>query len=95
VVVSVRPESVRLLAATGPAPSGNVFDVRVLARTFQGETEQVRVRLGDREVVISDRPTALPPAGPGEAARVHLPPDAVRVYARAVEHAQTATVIAI
>jgi spermidine/putrescine transport system ATP-binding protein len=95
VVVSVRPESVRLLATTGPAPSGNVFDVRVLARTFQGETEQVRVRLGDREVVISDRPTALPPAGPGEAARVHLPPDAVRVYARAVEHAQTATVIAI
>jgi iron(III) transport system ATP-binding protein len=87
VVMSVRPEAVRLLAAAGPAPAENVLDVTVLARTFQGETEQVRVRLSDREVVLSDRPTALPPAGPGEAARVHIPPDAVRVYARAVEHA--------
>jgi hypothetical protein len=40
------------------------------------------VRLGAIEVTISDRPTALPPVGPGGAARVHIAADAVRVFAR-------------
>jgi iron(III) transport system ATP-binding protein len=87
VLLSVRPESVKLLAAAHPAPADNVFDVKVLVRTFQGETEQVRVSLGDGEVVLSDRPTALPRLAPGASARVHFPPDAVRVYARAAEKA--------
>jgi len=82
VTISVRPESVRLLAPEGPAPADNVFPATVLARTFQGETEQARVRLGTVEVTISDRPTALPPVGPGGAARAHIPADAVRVFAR-------------
>jgi iron(III) transport system ATP-binding protein len=82
VTISVRPESVRLLAPEGSAPPDNVFPATVLARTFQGETEQARVRLGAIEVTISDRPTALPPVGPGDAARAHIPADAVRVFAR-------------
>ena len=82
VVISVRPESVHLIAADGPAPERNVYAVTVTTRTFQGETEQARVRLGEAEIVISDRPTALPPVGPGGAARVQLPPEAVRVYPR-------------
>ena len=88
VTVSVRPESVRLLAAEGAAPTDNVFPATVLARTFQGETEQARVRLGAVEVTISDRPTALPPVAPGGAARAHIPADAVRIFARQAEEAQ-------
>jgi len=82
VTISVRPESVRLLAPQGSAPADNVFPAMVLARTFQGETEQAHVRLGTLEVVISDRPTALPPVAPGGAARAYIPADAVRVFAR-------------
>jgi iron(III) transport system ATP-binding protein len=82
VVMSLRPESARLLAPAGQAPAENTFDVTVLARTFQGETEQARVRLGDAEVTVSDRPTALPAVAAGGAARLHVPPDALRVYAR-------------
>jgi iron(III) transport system ATP-binding protein len=82
VVMSVRPESVRLIAPAGPAPAENVYGVTVEARTFQGETEQVRVRLGAAEVTISDRPTNLPQVAPGGAARIHVAPDAVRVFAR-------------
>jgi hypothetical protein len=59
-----------------------MFAATVLVRTFQGETEQVRVRIGSQEMVLLDRPTALPPVAPGEPARVHIPPDAVRVFAR-------------
>jgi iron(III) transport system ATP-binding protein len=81
-LVSVRPEAMRLLAVEGPAPEANVYAVTVLARTFQGETEQVRVRLGPHEVIVSDRPTALPPVGAGEPARLHVPAEAVRVYPR-------------
>ena len=88
VTVSVRPESVRLLAAEGAAPTDNVFPATVLARTFQGETEQARVRLGAVEMTISDRPTALPPVAPGGAARAHIPADAVRIFARQAEEAQ-------
>jgi iron(III) transport system ATP-binding protein len=87
VTISVRPESVRLLAAEGAAPPDNVFPATVLARTFQGETEQVRVRLATVEVTISDRPTALPPVAPGGAARAHIPADAVRVFARQAKEA--------
>jgi len=83
-VMSVRPEAVRLLAAAGPAPGENVFPVTVLARTFQGETEQARVRLGEQEVVISDRPTALPAVEAGGPARVHIPPEALRVYPKSL-----------
>ena len=82
ITMSVRPESVRLLPATGDAPRGNVFEVEVLSRTFQGETEQARVRLGPHEVVVSDRPTDLPPVGPGERARLFIPPEAIRAYRR-------------
>jgi iron(III) transport system ATP-binding protein len=82
VTLSVRPESVRLLAATGEAPGRNVCPATVLVRTFQGETEQAHVQAGGLEVIVSDRPTALPPVGPGAAARLHLPPEAVRVFAR-------------
>jgi len=82
VVMSVRPEAVRLLAAEGEAPAENVFAVTVLARTFQGETEQARVRVGADEMTVSDRPTDLPPAGPGGAARIHIPAEAVRTFAR-------------
>jgi len=82
VVLSVRPEAVRLLAAEGDVPAKNTFAVTVLARTFQGETEQARVRLGRCEVLVSDRPTDLPPAKPGEPARVHLVPEAIRVFVR-------------
>jgi len=81
VTVSVRPESVRLLATGGPAPAENVFPATVLARTFQGETEQARVRVGADEMTVSDRPTDLPPAGPGGAARIHIPAEAVRTFA--------------
>jgi len=80
VTISVRPESLRLLGA-GSAPAENIFAVTVLARTFQGETEQVRVRLGGAEVLLSDRPTNLPPVAAGETARLHVPADAVRVFA--------------
>jgi len=82
VVMSVRPESIRLLPAAGPAPAANVFGVTVLTRTFQGETEQVRVRLGGREVTISDRPANLPQVAAGAAARIHIAPEAVRAFAR-------------
>jgi len=88
VTISVRPESVRLLAPQGSAPPDNVFPATVLARTFQGETEQARVRLGTVEITISDRPTALPAVGPGGAARAHIPADAVRVFAREAKEAQ-------
>jgi ABC-type Fe3+/spermidine/putrescine transport system ATPase subunit len=81
-VLSVRPESVRLLAPEGDAPRENVYPATVLARTFQGETEQVRVRLGAVEVVLSDRPTDLPPVAPGGPARVHLPAEAIRAFRR-------------
>jgi len=82
VTAIVRPEAVRLLGPQGPAPAANVYPVTVESRTFQGETEQVRVRLGSAQVTVSDRPTALPPVGPGGAARIHIPAEAVRVYAR-------------
>jgi iron(III) transport system ATP-binding protein len=82
VVMSVRPESVRLLPATGLAPAANVFGVTVAARMFQGETEQVRVRLAAADVVISDRPTNLPQVAVGAAARIHVAPESVRVFAR-------------
>ncbi|MGB2755563.1 MAG: TOBE domain-containing protein [Phycisphaerae bacterium] len=84
VVLSVRPEAVRLLAAEGEAPAENVFAVTVLARTFQGETEQARVHLGRYEILVSDRPTDLPPARPGEPARVHLAPEAIRIFVREI-----------
>jgi iron(III) transport system ATP-binding protein len=90
VVLSVRPEAVRLLAAEGEAPAQNVFGVTVLARTFQGETEQVRVRLGRHAILASDRPTNLPPGGPGEPARVHLAPEAIRVFVREIAAVQAA-----
>jgi len=89
VTVSVRPEAMRLMAPSGSAPAENVFAAAVVSRTFQGETEQVRVRIGPEELILSDRPTALPPAAPGEPARVHLPPDAVRVFAREVQPVTT------
>jgi len=82
VTVSVRPEAMRLMAPSGAAPAENIFPATVLVRTFQGETEQARVRIGSQEMVLSDRPTALPQVAPGEAARVHIPADAVRVFAR-------------
>jgi len=97
VTVSVRPEAMRLMAPSGAAPDENIFPATVLVRTFQGETEQARVRIGSQEMVLSDRPTALPPVAlrhtqgdpepgrgvaPGEPARVHIPADAVRVFAR-------------
>jgi len=81
-VISVRPESVHLLPAEGEAPKENVFPVTILARTFQGETEQVRVRLGTHEMTISDRPTNLPPLAPNAPARVHFAPEAARAYRR-------------
>jgi iron(III) transport system ATP-binding protein len=81
VTVSVRPEDLRLVPPDGAAPAENVFDVAVLARTFQGETEQVRVRLGPHEVVISGRPTDLPAAEAGERARLFMPAEAIHVYA--------------
>lgn len=81
VTISVRPEDLRLLPTGGAAPQENVFDVEVLSRTFQGETEQARVRLGPHEVVVSGRPTDLPPTGAGEKARLFIPPEAIRVYA--------------
>ena len=89
--LSIRPESVRLLSAEGEAPPENVFPVTVLARTFQGETEQVRVRLGGAEVTISDRPTDLPPVAPEGPARVHLPPESIRAFRRepASDHGDT------
>jgi iron(III) transport system ATP-binding protein len=87
VQVSVRPEAVRLLAPQGEAPAENVYAATVMVRTFQGETEQARAHLGADEVVISDRPTALPPVQAGGAARVHIPPAAVRVFAREAEPA--------
>jgi iron(III) transport system ATP-binding protein len=80
VTLSIRPESVRLLAPTGDAPVENVSPATVLARTFCGETEEARVRAGDVELIVSDRPTALPAVSAGGAARIHLPPDAVRVF---------------
>jgi len=82
VTISVRPEDLRLLPTHGAAPQGNLFDVEVVSRTFQGETEQARVRLGPYEVAVSGRPTDLPPSGPGETVRLCIPPEAVRVYAR-------------
>ena len=89
VLVSVRPESVRLLAAEGEAPRENVAAARVAARTFQGETETVRVRAGpacpvgrSEELVVSDRPALLPQVEAGGAVRIHLPAEALRVYAR-------------
>jgi ABC-type Fe3+/spermidine/putrescine transport system ATPase subunit len=82
VTAIVRPEAVRLFGPQGPAPAANVYPVTVESRTFQGETEQVRVRLGSAQVTVSDRPTALPPVGPGGAARIHIPAEGVRVYAR-------------
>ena len=64
--LSVRPESVRLLAPAGRgAERERLCPATVLARTFQGETEQARVQAAGEELVISDRPTALPPVGPG------------------------------
>jgi iron(III) transport system ATP-binding protein len=80
VVMSVRPESVRLLPAEGGAPAENTFPVTVLVRTFRGDTEEVRVRLGRGEVAVSDRPTDLPAVAPRGPARVHLPPEAVRLF---------------
>jgi hypothetical protein len=47
------------------------------------------VRLAAVEITISDRPTALPPVAPGGAARVHIPADAVRVFARQAEAVTT------
>ncbi|KPJ74139.1 MAG: hypothetical protein AMS14_05790 [Planctomycetes bacterium DG_20] len=82
VTISVRPEDLRLLPAGGPAPEENTFDVEVLSRTFQGETEQARVRLGPHEVVVSGRPTDLPPTAAGEQARLFVPAAAIRVYVR-------------
>ncbi len=86
VTLSVRPESVRLLAPAGQAPAENVCPVTVLARTFQGETEQARVQAAGTELTISDRPTALPPVAPGGAARIYVPAEAVRVFARRRRH---------
>jgi hypothetical protein len=80
--LSIRPESVRLLAPTGEAPAENLLAATVLARTFQGETEHVRVRLIGGEVTVSDRPTSLPAVPPGGPARIHLPPESIRAYAR-------------
>ena len=84
VTMSIRPESLQLLPAEGNAPAGNVFGVEVVSRTFQGETEQARVRLGPYEVVVSDRPTGLPPVAPGGRARLRVPPESVRVYPRTI-----------
>ncbi len=89
VVASVRPESVRLLDPEGEAPETNVYAVKVLGRVFQGETEQVRVRLGRRDMIVTDRPTALPPVEPGGPARVHVPEDRVRVWFRDEERVAT------
>ncbi len=82
VLASIRPEAAHLLAREGKAPAANVFEATVLARTFQGDTEQVRLRLGGLEILVSDRPTDLAPAGPGETVRVHFPPQAVRLFVR-------------
>ncbi|MBE3070605.1 MAG: ABC transporter ATP-binding protein [Planctomycetes bacterium] len=82
VTVSVRPESLRLLPLEGDAPPRNVFDVEVISRTFQGETEQARVRLAAYEIVVSDRPTDLPPVAAGGRARLMVPAEATRVYPR-------------
>jgi spermidine/putrescine transport system ATP-binding protein len=80
--LSIRPEAVRLLPVAGDALSENVFPVTVVARLFQGETEQVRVSMGSRELIISDRPTNLPPIAAGAPARVHFPPEAIRAFGR-------------
>ncbi len=82
VVLGVRPAQLRLLAAEGDAPEANTFPVTVQSRTFEGDTEQVRVRLGRRPLVLSARPSELPAVEPGEAARLHLPPEAVRAFCR-------------
>jgi len=91
VLVSVRPESVRLLAAEGEAPRENVAAARVVARTFQGETETVRVRAGSEELVVSDRPALLPPVEAGGTVRIHLPAESLRVYARDAAEVEVAS----
>ncbi|HUX00010.1 MAG TPA: ABC transporter ATP-binding protein [Phycisphaerae bacterium] len=91
VLASIRPEAARLLAREGEVPAANVFEATVLARTFQGDTEQVRLRLGGLEILVSDRPTDLAPAGPGETVRVHFPPQAIRLFAREREHVAAAS----
>ena len=93
VVLSIRPEAARLLAREGEAPATNVFEATVLARTFQGETEQVRVRLGTAEILVSDRPANLPPAGTGETVRIHFPPEAVRLFVREQERTAVASAL--
>jgi iron(III) transport system ATP-binding protein len=84
VTLSIRPEAARLLAATGDAPAENVYAATVVARLFQGETEHVRILAGGQELVISDRPTDLPPVVAGGAARVHFPPQALRAFGQTV-----------
>jgi ABC-type Fe3+/spermidine/putrescine transport system ATPase subunit len=82
VVMSVRPERAELYPAEGDAPAENTYPATVVSRTFRGESEEVRVRLGRREVAVTGRPTELPKTGPKEAVRVHLPPDAIRALVR-------------
>jgi len=80
VLVSVRPEAARLLAPGAAGPGANTFDATVRSRTFRGDTEEVHVRLGPYDLAVSARPADLAPVGPGDAARVHFPPEAVRVF---------------
>jgi iron(III) transport system ATP-binding protein len=93
VILSLRPEAARLFARGAAAPTANCFDATVLARTFQGETEHVRLRIGATEMTVSDRPAALPPAGPGDTVRAHFPPEAVRLFAREPERTAVASIL--
>jgi ABC-type Fe3+/spermidine/putrescine transport system ATPase subunit len=76
VELAIRPERVRLAAG----PGDNVLDARVEGLVYQGAQTELTARLGDgqRVLVFVTEPAPVRLA-PGEAVRLHLPPDAFMV----------------
>jgi iron(III) transport system ATP-binding protein len=75
VVVSVRPERIRLVGPDDPAPEVNTFDVAIVDRSYLGARQMLLAQRGavSFRIDCEDAPV-------GQRARVHLPPDACVVF---------------
>jgi spermidine/putrescine transport system ATP-binding protein len=87
VLVSVRPEQIRLAAAAGDLPNGVAFraEVQVLNRIFLGEQTEYLVahdRLGEFMVRSPRQGNAITPFEIGDRVTVGWPPDAALILSK-------------
>jgi putrescine transport system ATP-binding protein len=84
VELAIRPERIRLTGGAGE----NVMDGRVTGVVYQGVQTELTVEIGGGQRLLVFVAEPVPAAlAPGQAVRLHLPPDAFMRLRPAVEEA--------